>query len=78
MIILRFTNYQKARIKAPWQRLPIALQSSTNFLNVEALKKSWVMMKSAPASTYNHYLVKSAKYQPNNITLFSKISRVSA
>ena len=31
----------------------MARQSSTNFLKVDALKNSWVMMKSAPASTFS-------------------------
>ena len=40
------------------QLIPMARQSSTNFLKVAALKKSWVTMKSAPASTFSlgeHY-----------------------
>ena len=35
------------------QLIPIARQSSTNFLKVAALKKSCVTMKSAPASTFS-------------------------
>ena len=35
------------------QLIPMARQSSTNFLKVAALKKSCVTMKSAPASTFS-------------------------
>jgi hypothetical protein len=35
------------------QVIPTALQSSTNFLNADALKNNCVMMKSAPASAFS-------------------------
>lgn len=44
--------------------MPISLQALTNWKNVSASKKSWVMMKSAPADTFSFKYFRSASKLP--------------